>query len=220
MSNLPFWGCKISILGDSYSTIEGHLPVGNYVYYPRPAMVDDVLAVEDTWWYQVVEQRSLRLLINDSSSGTTVSTSVRPEQFVEDAFVNRMKHSLCAEGINGEKPDCIFLFGTTNDSWIDVPVGAVQYGNWTDADLKCVLPAYCHMVAYAKEQNPEAAIFCILNTELKQEIWAGMQEACAHYGVNAVVLQDIDKQNGHPSKLGMRQIAQQVLAAMDAAKDR
>ena len=211
-------GCSLTILGDSYSTFEGHIPEGNYVYYPRPAMVDDVLAVEETWWHQLIGERSLRLLINESSSGTTVCTTVRPAQAVKDAFVSRMKRSLSAQGINGETPDCILLFGGTNDSWIDVPIGALQYENWTEEDLKSMLPAYCYMVAWVQEQNPQAEIFCILNTDLKPEIRSGMAEAAAHYGVHTVALHDIDKQNGHPSKLGMQQIMRQVSEAMDAAE--
>ena len=103
----------LSILGDSYSTFKGWLPEGNYIYYPNEN-VPDMTRAEDTWWQLLIAKRGFRMLINDSSSGTTVSTSVRPEHVISDAFVMRMKNSLSENGVNGEKPDCILLFGGTD----------------------------------------------------------------------------------------------------------
>ena len=91
----------LAILGDSYSTFEGWLPEGNYIYYPNEN-VPDMTRAEDTWWQLLIAKRGFRLLINDSSSGTTVSTSVRPEHVITDAFIMRMKNSLSAAGVNGE----------------------------------------------------------------------------------------------------------------------
>ena len=41
-----------------------------------------------------------------------------------------------------------------------------------------------------------------------------IKEAAAHYGSVPVILHDIAKENGHPSALGMSQIADQVEAAV------
>ena len=203
----------LAILGDSYSTFEGCLPKGNYVYYPNEN-VPDMTRAEDTWWQLLIAKRGFRLLINDSSSGTTVSTSVRPEHVITDAFIMRMKNSLSAAGVNGEKPDCILLFGGTNDGWTDVPVGENQYADWTDADLKRILPAFCYMLDYVTKQNPQAEIAAIVNTEFADDMTEGMREACAHYNVKCILLHDISKVCGHPDRQGMRQIAEQVDAAL------
>ena len=203
----------LAILGDSYSTFEGWLPKGNYVYYPNEN-VPDMTRAEDTWWQLLIAKRGFRLLINDSSSGTTVSTSVRPEHVITDAFIMRMKNSLSAAGVNGEKPDCILLFGGTNDGWTDVPVGENQYADWTDADLKRILPAFCYMLDYVTKQNPQAEIAAIVNTEFADDMTEGMREACAHYKVKCILLHDISKVCGHPDRQGMRQIAEQVDAAL------
>ena len=211
--------CTVTILGDSYSTFEGCIPEGNYVFYPFEG-IDDVTCPEDTWWYQLVHRRNMRMLINDSSSGTTVSTSVREQHRLEDAFVMRMKHSLSADGIGGEKPDCIILFGGTNDDWLEVPAGKLQYEGWTDEDLRQIMPAYCYMLSEVVRNNPQAAIFAVINTDMKASTIRSMQEACAHYGVNCVTLHDISKQCGHPDRLGMRQIADQIDEAMCLAEAR
>ncbi|MBR5382709.1 MAG: hypothetical protein IK133_02710 [Clostridia bacterium] len=203
----------LAILGDSYSTFEGWLPEGNYIYYPNEN-VPDMTRAEDTWWQLLIAKRGFRLLINDSSSGTTVSTSVRPEHVITDAFIMRMKNSLSAAGVNGEKPDCILLFGGTNDGWTDVPVGINQYADWTDADLKRILPAFCYMLDYVTNQNPQAEIAAIVNTEFPDGMTEGMREACAHYNVKCILLHDISKVCGHPDRQGMRQIAEQVDAAL------
>ncbi len=205
--------CTLTILGDSYSTFEGCIPAGNYVFYPFDG-IDDVICPADTWWYQLVQRRQLRLLINDSSSGTTVSTSVREQHRLEDAFVMRMKNSLSADGIGGEKPDCIILFGGTNDDWLEVPAGTLQYEGWTGKDLKQILPAYCYMLSETVRNNPQAAVFAVINTDMKPSTIQSMQAACAHYGVVCVTLHDISKQCGHPDRLGMRQIADQIDQAM------
>ena len=40
-------GCSLVLLGDSYTTFAGHIPQGNWVYYPRED-VPDVTDVEQT----------------------------------------------------------------------------------------------------------------------------------------------------------------------------
>ena len=206
--------CTLTLLGDSYTTFKGCIPEENYVYYPH-VNVPDMQRAEDTWWRLLMGMRNLRLLVNDSSSGTTVSTSVRPHHKIDDAFVMRMKNSLSAAGVNGEKPDCILLFGGTNDGWTDVPVGEVQYENWTEEDLKRFLPAFCYMLCYVTSQNPDAAVAAIVNTDLAEGMPQGMQAACAHYGVHCILLRDISKSHGHPDCEGMRQVARQVNDALD-----
>ena len=193
------------------------MPEGCYIFYPFDG-IDDVTSVMDTWWYQLIQRREMRLLINDSSSGTTVSTSVREQHRLEDAFVIRMKKSLSADGIGGEKPDCVILFGGTNDDWLEVPAGTLKDEGWTEEDLKQILPAYCCMLSETVRNNPQAAVFAVINTDMKPSTIRGMQAACAHYGVHCVTLHDISKQCGHPDRLGMSQIADQIDQAMASAE--
>lgn len=207
-------GKTVTILGDSYSTFAGCVPEGNELYYPNDG-IPDVKTVRDTWWRLLLDRTGMRLIMNDSYSGATVCTSVRPEHPISAAFVHRMKTALPRNGIRGEKPDVILLFGGTNDSWMEIPLGETQYDGWTDRDLKKALPAFCYMLHYVTAENPQARTFVLINTEMQPDYVLGIREACAHFGISSVPLHEIDKMWGHPTRLGMRQIADQAQAAIE-----
>ena len=209
-------GKKVTILGDSYSTYAGYVPDGNELYYPTDG-IPDVRSVKDTWWHLLLKRTGMRLLINDSFSGATVCTSVRPEHTVADAFVSRMKRCLSRDGVGGETPDAALLFGGTNDSWTEAPLGELQYEGWTNGDLKKALPAFCYMLHYVTEQNPQALVFAIVNTDMHPDYVRGILAACDHYDIRIIQLHDIDKLWGHPNRSGMRQIADQVQEAIEKA---
>ena len=207
--------CNVCILGDSYSTFLGHIPEGQAVYYPRIEKVADVTDVTHTWWQPLFARRNMKLLINASYSGSTVCKDTRPGQGPESAFVYRMHNTLSEKGINGELPNVIFLFGTTNDSWLDRNVGEIMFENRTEQDLFSVLPAACEMIEYVTAHNPQARVFVRINCGIQDEIRLGLQAAAEHFGATPVVLHDIDKSNGHPTRLGMAQISAQVEEALD-----
>jgi len=207
--------CSVVILGDSYSTFEGYIPPHQKSYYPNPEKVPDLTLVEETWWYQLTARRNMRILRNDSYSGSTVCNHTRDGQPPESAFIRRMHGSLSVHGVDGEMPNVIIIFGATNDSWLDREIGELKYADWTQQELRCVLPAYCHLLDYVTKCNSRAAIYCVINDVLKPEIRDGIAKAAAHYGVHAVLLEGIEKSFGHPNVLGMTQIAQQIERAMD-----
>ena len=203
-------GATFGILGDSYSTFEGYITEGNNIYYPRPEAVDDVLAVEQTWWHILMTRNNMRLLANDSFSGATICTDVRPSHVVANAYPARAERTFSGD----IQPDYIFVFGGTNDNWLDKTIGQVQYGDWSEEDLKRTLPAFCYVLDYLGKHNPQATIVVPINTGFKPELHTGMLEAAAHYGAVTICLEDIDKKTGHPSALGMEQIADQIQAAL------
>ena len=85
-------GKTLSILGDSYSTFAGYIPEGQATYYPRPEAVPDVLRVEDTWWHQLAASRGMRILANDSYSGSTMcATGSRRSQRSSCACTGRCR---------------------------------------------------------------------------------------------------------------------------------
>jgi len=215
MNHKTLKNSTFSILGDSYSTYQGYIPQGNACYYPRPEMVDDVLRMEDTWWHQLAQKHEMRLVYNNSYSGATVCNQVRETQPPESAFVVRAHYLAKHTDADGKKPDYIFLFGCTNDSWLGRNAGQVQYENWTEEDLKQVLPAYCNVLHTLRQENPDSVLVCVINTNLTPEIAEGTALAAEHYGAVAVKLSNISKQHGHPSKLGMQQIAEQIETALN-----
>lgn len=201
---------KISILGDSYSTYVGHVtPADNNCWYGKPDLqkVNDAHRVEDTWWYQLIEEQGLQLDHNNSYSGATIcNTGYNQADFSDRSFITRLT--------NLGAPDIILIFGGTNDSWAKVPIGEFQYADWNKEQLYSFRPAFGYLLSRLKEVYPNAIIYNITNTELSREVAESMDTICNHYQVKNIKLTYIDKQSGHPSINGMKQICKQVSAGM------
>lgn len=200
---------NVLIMGDSYSTYSGYNPEGYHCYYSDERQDAPIVkGVERTWWSILVKENNLNLVLNDSFSGSTVCNTVREALSVESSFVSRIDKYISESFFTKNEIDTMFIFGGTNDSWINSPIGNLQYSNWTAEDLKFVLPAFCYLLQKAKEVVKNVIV--ILNTNLKPEITNGFIEACEKNGVKYLALKDIDKENGHPTELGMKQISEQV----------
>ena len=207
------WGQKkVSVLGDSYSTFGGYMsPASNLCWYNGPDggkdKKNDVSKVEQTWWYQLIDRKGYVLERNNSYSGSTICcTGYRKDDFSDRAFITR----ICNLGA----PDIILIFGGTNDSWAKSPVGEYVYDRWDKASLYSFRPAFAYLLYHLKELYPAAAIYNITNSELSAAVTSSMKEICRHYGVKNILLQDIDKQWGHPSVQGMKSICEQVERAL------
>lgn len=66
-----YTGKTLSILGDSISTFDGYIPEGNVTYYPTGT----VTTVSDTWWYKLMTALGMTLNVNNSWSGSRVTTT-------------------------------------------------------------------------------------------------------------------------------------------------
>lgn len=214
---------NIFILGDSYSTFRGYIPEGYDCYYSEDgphylnAMpgVDigpnDVCKVEHTWWYNLARENGT-LVRNCSYSGTTIChTGYNKSDNSTISFVARLD-KLLEEGFFKEnKIDTFFLFGGTNDSWAEAPLGEEILADWKKEDLYNVFPAFSYLINTIVHNFADAKIYCILNTRLKDEISQFYTRICHEKGVDLIVLHDIDKIHGHPTVDGMKKIKEQVL---------
>ena len=200
---------NVFIMGDSYSTYEGYIPDGYHFYYSDERMDPPIVkGVEKTWWNIMANENNLNITLNDSFSGSTICNTVRETLTVESSFVSRIDKYITEKVFAESNINTMFIFGGTNDSWIDAPIGNLKYCDWTDDELKCVLPAFCYLINRAKEVV--ADVIVIINTDLKQEITKGFIEACEKKEIKYLCLKEIDKENGHPTELGMKQISEQV----------
>ncbi|MBE7045065.1 MAG: hypothetical protein E7397_06005 [Ruminococcaceae bacterium] len=200
---------NIFIMGDSYSTYDGYIPKGYSFYYSDERTENPIVrGVEKTWWNILAVENNLNITINDSFSGSTICNTVRENHSVDSSFISRMDKYISENFFTENKISTMFIFGGTNDSWIDAPIGTLKYSDWTDDELKCVLPAFCHLINRAKEVVEDVIV--IINTDLKQEITKGFIDACEKNKIKYLCLKEIDKENGHPTELGMRQISEQV----------
>lgn len=204
---------KIAILGDSYSTYEGFIPPDYLSWYAASgnALYNDVRSVDEMWWGILCRKMGMEVVCNCSYSGSTVCYTGYPEMDgLSTSFVRRMSRDFRQLAEERVIPDYIFVFGGTNDFWNHSPIGNIKYSSQSEDDMKSFSPAFCNVVEYLLTTFPESALTVIVNDDITSKVRKVMLEVCGHYGITTVSLQEIDKQNGHPSKLGMHQIAEQV----------
>ena len=209
---------RVMIFGDSYSTFRGYIPEGYDVYYSEEERPEtDVTKVTETWWYPLFEETNATLVQNNSWSGSTISyTGYAGDCSETSSFLCRLK-KLTESCFFSENPvDTMFVFGGTNDSWVGAPVGTLQYADWKREDLFSVLPAVCCFLDRLTAAVPNTRILFLVNTELKTEIAEGIQNACAHWGVECLTLTPFEKRCGHPTVCGMAQIKEQVMRYLES----
>lgn len=207
------------IFGDSYSTFEGFIPDGYETYYSQSELSKtDVRQVDKTWWHQVIKDANLNLILNNSWSGSTIGyIGWGGRDYSQSAsFICRFR-KLIEEGFFKEnRVDTVFVFGGTNDSWSNAPLGEEKYSDWKENDLYSALPAISYFLNLVKQTLPQAKIYCLINTGLKDEITSCMKTASEKYGITYVTFEDIDKNDefGHPTIKGMETIKNKVLEVM------
>lgn len=200
---------SFSILGDSFSTYKGWIPEGYATWYGDGDT--NINGVEETWWHLLMSEYDLSLLCNCSYSGSTVCTTGY-EEITDNAqaFIVRMKDHLDAKDSSAPKPDILFVEGGINDTYAS-PAGTLQYGDWTEEDLKNALPAYCYMLDYLKHHNPDTRIICMISETVSPELQNGYTEACRHYHIEYLFFppkaSDTELlKDGHPTTKGHRAI--------------
>lgn len=200
-----------SVLGDSYSTFDGknNLKWADmwYRHSETPNPKNDVNQYEQTWWSLLDADPDFKLDTNNSWSGSTIClTGYNQSDYCDRAFITRIN--------NIGDPDIILIFGGTNDSWANAPIGEYKYSDWTNKDLFSFRPAFAYLLFHLQALYPNAKLYNIVNTGLKPEIYQSIDDISEHYNVTNIYLKDIDKQHGHPSVKGMQDIMTQVKAAM------
>lgn len=201
---------NIIIFGDSYSTFEGYIPKNYETYYPTL----NVHSVEETWWKQFIQKTDCNLVQNNSWSGSTIGYTGYNNMDCShsSSFIYRYR-KLKEEGFfKTNTLDMVFVFGGTNDSWSDAPLGEMKFAHWKEKDFFYVLPAICYLAYMLKIDLPNAEIIFIINTQIKEEIQNGIEEAAKYYGLKFIRLQNIDKEIGHPTTKGMTEICEQVIS--------
>lgn len=204
------------ILGDSYSTFEGCIPDGFEAWYLNGGNEkSDVIDCSQTWWKLFTAENNMLLQKNNSYSGTTICNTGYGGAYVPDiSFIGRFDADVQNGVFQAARPDRLIIFGGTNDSWADSPVGEIKWDVFSDEDLKSVLPAFCYLLLKIQYVLPETEIITVINTELKSEITRGIISACNERKVTYVQLYGISKQNGHPDVEGMKQICEQISGAL------
>ena len=159
---------NIMIFGDSYSTYEGYIPKGYAVYYSghRDAL-PDIFDVKDTWWGRMLETTDAVLVQNNSWSGSTIGYTgyTNSDCSHSSSFIYRFEKMLDEGFFARNQIDTLLVFGGTNDSWANAPLGEMMYKDWTQKDLYSVLPAIGYLLNLLKENFADTKVVCILNSD-------------------------------------------------------
>lgn len=109
-----YGGKKVSILGDSISTFVGYIPSGQSSEYNGTNY--NGLKVTDTWWMKVISALGMELLVNNSWSGTCVTT-------VRDSVKGANSNAMYRADLLGTAPDVIIFYMGINDFCFEAPFG-------------------------------------------------------------------------------------------------
>ena len=212
------------IFGDSYSTYEGYIPTGYPFYYSKngrfPEKERDVtkMKLDETWWRRIINSTDANLVLNNSWSGSTICyTGYSGDCSKTSSFICRYRKLLESGFFKENKIDTVLVFGGTNDSWANAPLGDFKLSDIAEEDLYCVLPAISYFAKTLHTDLPDARVVFIANCDIKEEIVSAIEKASELFGVETVVLHNVDKCDGHPTVKGMQQIAEQVI---DKLKDK
>ena len=207
---------RFMIFGDSYSTHRDHIPQEYPYYYCNEGRAPDQPATKmqmrETWWGQMMERTDATLVLNDSWSGSTIGyTGYAGDCSTSSSFIYRYRKLVENGFFTKNEIDTIIVFGGTNDSWSNAPLGVEKYSDFYENELFSVLPSICYFMKTLKYEHPNARVVFIGNCDIKREILDCMQHAAQQFSVDFVELHDIDKINGHPTVLGMTQICEQII---------
>lgn len=203
----------IAILGDSYSTYENYIPDDYFFWYSdsKNSEPNNINNVSQTWWWQLCSEKNFSLIANCSSSGSTIcNTGYNGMDASETSFIHRMKRELGENRKKNISPDIIFVFGGTNDFWANSPTGIPIFSGWQLDNLNEFAPAFCYMIDYLKKWNPNSLIYNIINDDISHSMRNLISKLCKYYKINNIILQNIEKENGHPNVNGMIQIKNQI----------
>ena len=206
---------NVIIFGDSYSTFEGCIPEGYAIYYTKLPQIEgiDVTKKEECWWHLLMSDMGMELVMNDSWSGSTICyTGYNGDCSATSSFITRLEKYIAEDFFNKNGIDTIFVLGGTNDSWIENALLGEVDDEGREA-LFTVRPAIRRFLTLLRSAF-DGRIVVICNTEIKPEIIDCLTDEAASIGATAVRLKDIHKVVGHPDVIGMRQIYEQVKAAI------
>ena len=123
---------KVSIIGDSISTLPGYIPEGYAVYYDVENKNTDVHTPQDTWWGMLIAKLGATLLEDNAYSGSMVSRYPLQNTLFPSASSDERTSALHR---GDEKPDVIIIYIGIND--------------WNE----CLMPDREHV--YPEDKRPE-----------------------------------------------------------------
>ena len=201
----------VSFLGDSITTYTEAIPSAYPSYYPTQGC--DVNSVEKTWWYQVLSQTGYQLIMNNSYSGSKVTSGDGCARTIE-RIQNLSKDNVT--------PDIIIIYMGTNDLTHRVEINTFEKG-------------YREMLQLIKQECDDAIVYVLNFPSMKHQGF--LNERLAYNEViakiakeNNLILVDIASvitegnyseylfAGAHPNALGMQLISNKVIETIEKNK--
>ena len=167
----------LSILGDSISTFAGYIPDGNAVYYTGSNC--GVESVDDTWWKKLIDALGMTLGVNNSWSGSRVTTT----NGTTSAGCMTRCQSL------GSSPDVIIVYMGINDFNNEVALGTYDGSGAFPTATTTFREAYAIMLDKIMTAYPTSEIWCATLPPCEKNGAIGAPEANG----NSVPLHDFNE---------------------------
>jgi len=204
---------KISILGDSISTLNGFTPAEGSFYHTDFSRNTGIATPADTWWMKVIEGLGATLLINNSYAGSTVCRNGYQPASSPWRIAKLRKGDI--------SPDYVLIFSGLNDvaSYHSPEEFGTDYSSML-LELKSAYPScelWCATLCRGFLTNPDFPLFINLNNcsplaLYNQSIRTAVSEVDCHLADLASFEQDYASIDGiHPNAAGMEQLSQMWL---------
>lgn len=144
----PYKGKTLSILGDSISTFSGYIPSGNSNFYTGSNC--GVTSVNDTWWKKLMTALGMTLNLNQSWSGSRVTTT----NGTDSAGCGVRCQTL------GTTPDVIIVYMGINDFNNEVTLGTYDGNGTFPTATNTFREAYAIMLDKIMTAYPTSEIWC------------------------------------------------------------
>lgn len=193
-------GKTFGIIGDSISTCSGYIPEGFASFYPYPTADVDLPL---TWWMRTITALGGTLLINNSYSGTCVSSG----NSNDTKNMSRLEHLV----INGEAPDVILIYMGSNDCASSyVTVGQFDTGYKEMIDNLQTLCPNSEIVLCTLATSP---FYTVTNQISYNEV---IKKYASEYNLKLVDLASVSLEghlvdSAHPGSTGMELIANEII---------
>jgi len=200
---------RISVMGDSISTIENKIPDDNALYYDNTTSAK-TMTFERNYWGDIITRFGAVEGIDEAWSGSTIGS--RAYSMADKSRIDNLD--------NNGTPDVILYYGGSNpDSSVGTFDPNADYAKTVDwaKSYSDTASAYAASLQRMKETYPDAEIIAIIpyyeqnNIPKQAEV---IEQIAKHYDITTIDLRELRNQEGispnnaiHPNKDGHSQIA-------------
>ena len=200
---------RISVMGDSISTIENKIPDDNALYYDNTTSAK-TMTFERNYWGDIITRFGAVEGIDEAWSGSTIGS--RSYSMADKSRIDNLD--------NNGTPDVILYYGGSNpDSSVGTFDPNADYAKTVDwaKSYSDTASAYAASLQRMKETYPDAEIIAIIpyyeqnNIPKQAEV---IEQIAKHYDITTIDLRELRNQEGispnnalHPNMDGRSQIA-------------